>query len=60
MTGTPVAGGLEPDEVFYLFNLIKKNEIEIIGMDLNEVGNDVWDANVGARILYRMIGLWLS
>ncbi len=59
-TGTPVAGGLEVDEVFYLFNLLKKSGIEIIGMDLNEVGNDVWDANVGARILYRMIGLWLN
>lgn len=59
-TGTPVAGGLQLDEVFYLFNVLKKNKIEIIGMDLNEVGNDVWDANVGARVLYRMIGLWLS
>lgn len=59
-TGTPVAGGLELDEVFYLFNLIKQSDIEIIGMDLNEVGNDVWDANVGARVLYRMLGLWLA
>jgi agmatinase len=59
-TGTPVAGGLELDEVFYLFNLIKQSNIEIIGMDLNEVGNDVWDANVGARVLYRMLGLWMA
>lgn len=59
-TGTPVAGGLEVDQVFYLFNQVKKAGKNIIGMDLNEVGNDVWDANVGARVLYRMIGTWLG
>jgi len=59
-TGTPVAGGLEPDQVFFLFRQIKKAGKTIIGMDLNEVGNDVWDANVGARILYRMIGTWIA
>lgn len=59
-TGTPVAGGLEVDQVFYLFNQVKKAGKNIIGMDLNEVGNDVWDANVGARVLYRMIGTWIG
>ncbi|MFN5848518.1 MAG: agmatinase family protein [Chitinophagales bacterium] len=59
-TGTPVAGGLEVDQVFYLFNQVKKAGKTIIGMDLNEVGNDVWDANVGARVLYRMIGTWIG
>lgn len=59
-TGTPVAGGLEPDQVFYLFNQVKKSGKTIIGMDLNEVGNDIWDANVGARVLYRMIGTWIG
>jgi agmatinase len=58
-TGTPVAGGLEVDQVFYLFNQVKKAGKKIVGMDLNEVGKDVWDANVGARILYRMIGAWI-
>ncbi len=58
-TGTPVAGGLEVDQVFYLFNQVKKAGKKIVGMDLNEVGKDVWDANVGARILYRMIGEWI-
>lgn len=58
-TGTPVAGGLEVDQVFYLLNQVKKSGKTIIGMDLNEVGNDVWDANVGARVLYRMIGTWI-
>lgn len=59
-TGTPVPGGMEVDQVFYLFNQVKKAGKKIVGMDLNEVGNDVWDANVGARILYRMLGLWLN
>jgi agmatinase len=59
-TGTPVAGGLEVDQVFYLFNQVKIAGKNIIGMDLNEVGNDVWDANVGARVLYRMIGTWIG
>ncbi len=59
-TGTPVAGGFEVDQIFYLLDMIKKSRKQFIGMDLNEVGNDVWDANVGARVLYRMIGLWLS
>jgi agmatinase len=59
-TGTPVAGGLEVDQVFYLFNQVKKAGKKIVGMDLNEVGKDVWDANVGARILYRMIGAWIA
>jgi len=45
--------------VFYLFNQVKKAGKKIVGMDLNEVGKDVWDANVGARILYRMIGEWI-
>jgi agmatinase len=59
-TGTPVAGGLEVDQVFYLFNQVKKAGKKIVGMDLNEVGKDAWDANVGARILYRMIGAWIA
>ena len=59
-TGTPVAGGLEVDQVFYLFNQVKKAGKKIVGMDLNEVGKEVWDANVGARILYRMIGAWIA
>jgi agmatinase len=59
-TGTPVAGGLEVDQVFYLFNQVKKAGKKIVGMDLNEVGKEVWDANMGARILYRMIGAWIA
>lgn len=60
-TGTPVAGGFEAEEVMYLFERLAESGKQIIGMDLNEVApgphND-WDANVGARVLYRMANLF--
>ena len=55
-TGTPVPGGLSFDQVdFLLRNLVIRGK-KIIGFDLCEVaaGNDEWDGNVGARILYRL------
>ncbi len=58
-TGTPVSGGFETEQVFYLFKLLMESDREIIGFDLNEVspGEDEWDANVGARVLFKMCGL---
>ncbi|UII30566.1 agmatinase family protein [Fulvivirga ulvae] len=58
-TGTPVPGGLEYHQVMYLFKQVVKSGRKIIGFDLNEVspGEDEWDANVGARILYQMSNL---
>jgi agmatinase len=57
-TGTPVAGGLEFEQAGYLFTELAKSGKQIIGFDLNEVApgpdGDEWDANVGARMLYRM------
>jgi len=55
-TGTPVPGGLEYDQVIYLFKALVRSGRKIIGFDLNEVspGQDGWDANVGARILYQL------
>lgn len=55
-TGTPVAGGLTPDEALYLIRVISESGRSIIGADLCEVapGNDEWDASTGARILYRL------
>lgn len=53
-TGTPVPGGLQINEVFYLLDQIVNTGKKIIGFDLCEVGNGVWDANVGARVLYRL------
>jgi agmatinase len=60
-TGTPVAGGLEFEQVIYLLKKIVKSGKKIIGFDLNEVapGNDDWDANVGARLLYQLSN-WMA
>ncbi|CAN5902549.1 agmatinase family protein [soil metagenome] len=58
-TGTPVAGGFEFEQVAYLIQQVAKSGKKIIGVDLNEVspGEDEWDANVGARMLFRMCNL---
>lgn len=55
-TGTPVAGGLEFEEAMYLVKHLVKSGRKIIGFDLCEVapGEDEWDGNVGARVLYRL------
>lgn len=55
-TGTPVAGGLEFQQAIYLIKKVVEAKKRIIGFDLNEVapGNDEWDANVGARLLYNL------
>jgi len=56
-TGTPVPGGLQFAEAVHLIGLVAKSGRRIIGFDLNEVapGQDEWDANVGMRLLYKMI-----
>lgn len=58
-TGTPVAGGLEGPQVFYLFRRVLESGRKLIGFDLNEVsaGHDDWDANVGARMLFKLCNL---
>ena len=58
-TGTPVPGGFELDEVFYLFKTLRKSGKELIGFDLNEVSTgqhtgDGIDSIVGARVLYKL------
>jgi agmatinase len=60
-TGTPVAGGMSLDQVYYLFSAIAESKRKIIGFDLNEVScgdNDEaeWDGNVGARVLFKLCG----
>lgn len=59
-TGTPVAGGFETEEVIFLLKKLVDSGRHIIGLDLNEVSpceGDEWDANVGARLLYRLCNL---
>ena len=61
-TGTPVQGGLETEQVFYLFRKITQSGRKLIGFDLNEVGvsQDEWDENVGARCLFRLCNLLVA
>ncbi len=61
-TGTPVAGGFEFHQVQFLIKKLVKSGKRIIGFDLNEVapsGEDEWDANVGARLLYSLCN-WMA
>lgn len=61
-TGTPVPGGFETEEVFYLFRKVIESGRKLIGFDLVEVGtsdND-WNANVGARVLFKLCNLLLA
>lgn len=65
-TGTPVPGGLSFHEATALLKSIVESGRRIVGLDLNEVSpppagsSDDWDANVGARLLYKMIGFALN
>ena len=57
-TGTPVPGGFSYAEVIYLFTKIVDSGRRIIGFDLVEVGGEnEWDGNVGARIVYKLANL---
>lgn len=58
-TGTPVPGGLDFAEANRLIGAVARSGRTIIGFDLNEVspdpsGRSEWDANVGARLLYKL------
>lgn len=58
-TGTPVPGGISFEQAAYLLSRLGESKREIIGFDLVEVapGDDDWDGNVGARMLYHMCGV---
>ncbi len=58
-TGTPVAGGFEFEQLLLLIEKIVDSGKRIISFDINEVapGGDEWDANVGARLLYRIANM---
>jgi len=61
-TGTPVPGGLSFEQVSYLINQLAKSNKKIIGFDLVEVspGEDSWDGNVGARLLFSLCGAFVK
>lgn len=63
-TGTPVVGGLTFVEAAALFRTLVESGRRIVGFDLSEVapdpeGRSEWDGNVGARVLYKLIGFAL-
>ncbi len=61
-TGTPVPGGFELDRVFYIFHELLKSGRQVIGFDLVEVGvgETEWNANVGARALFKLCNVLAS
>lgn len=58
-TGTPVPGGLNFHECNYILETLHIMQKNVLGFDLVEVapGANDWDANVGARVLYKLCGL---
>jgi agmatinase len=70
-TGTPVPGGLGWHEALLWLDELARSGKRVVGLDLCEVNPgpawqggdedpDSWDAIVGARLLYRMIGTALA
>ena len=61
-SGTPVPGGLDFGQVVHLLVTLARSGRKIVGFDLVEVapGDGEWDANVAARLLYKLCGAALS
>ncbi len=61
-TGTPVPGGLSWHQAMSVLAAVVDSGRRIVGLDLVEVapGDDEWDANVGARLLHKLIGFALK
>ncbi|UCE04197.1 MAG: agmatinase family protein [Candidatus Latescibacterota bacterium] len=59
-TGTPVPGGLSFSQATYLVARAVRSGRRLVGFDLVEVAPGAsaseWDANVGARVLYKLAG----
>lgn len=64
-TGTPVPGGLSYSQAVYLLCKVVGSGRSVVGFDVTEVSpsalnpSDQWDANVGARVLYKLCNLTL-
>lgn len=64
-TGTPVPGGLDFREATRIIEFVVRSGRKILGFDLSEVapdpsGKSEWDANVGARLLYKLTAWTLA
>lgn len=60
-TGTPVPGGLSFEQAGLLLAMLRQSGRTVVGFDVVEVapgpgGGPEWDANVGARMVYRLCG----
>ena len=62
LTGTPVHGGFEANQIFFLLKKIQESGRKFIGFDLCEIGisNNEWDENVGARVLFKLCHFMVS
>ncbi|MCB0776858.1 MAG: agmatinase family protein [Chitinophagaceae bacterium] len=61
-TGTPVPGGFELAEVFFILRKVLQSGKHIIGFDLCETGvsESDWNSNVGARVLFKLCNLLVT
>lgn len=61
-TGTPVYGGFEAEQMYYLLRKMLASGRQFLGFDLVEVGigETDWDSNVGARVLLKLCNLLAS
>ena len=61
-TGTPVQGGFEAEQIYYVMRRVVQSGRQLIGFDLMEigVGDNGWDANVGAHILWKLCNLLVA
>jgi agmatinase len=61
-TGTPVPGGFEAEEVYYLMRKLIASGRKLVGFDLCEVGtsDSDWNSNVGARVLFKLCNLLVA
>jgi agmatinase len=61
-TGTPVPGGFEAHEVYYLFHRVLASGRKFVGFDLCEVGisDSDWNSNVGARVLFKLCNVLVA
>jgi agmatinase len=61
-SGTPVHGGFETEQIYYLLKSIIRSGRRLIGFDLVEVGvgDTSWDANVGARVLFKLCNFLIA
>lgn len=58
-TGTPVPGGFDPEQIYYLLRKMLASGRQLIGFDLVEVGvgEGCVDTNVGARVLLKLCNI---